>query len=32
VRGVQQASAEELKKVLGPQLGQYLWHHLHPPS
>ena len=32
VRGVQQASAEELKKVLGPQLGQYLWHHLHPPT
>jgi excinuclease ABC subunit C len=32
VRGVQKASAEELKHALGPHLGEYLWRHLHPPT
>jgi len=29
VRGVQQASVDELKKALGPRLGAHLWQHLH---
>jgi excinuclease ABC subunit C len=29
VRGVQQASAEELARALGPRLGRHLWQHLH---
>ena len=29
VRGVQQATVEELQRALGPQLGRHLWHHLH---
>jgi excinuclease ABC subunit C len=29
VRGVQQASQEELQRALGPRLGKHLYHHLH---
>jgi excinuclease ABC subunit C len=29
VKGVQQASVEELQRALGPRLGRHLWHHLH---
>jgi excinuclease ABC subunit C len=29
VRGVQQATVEELQRALGPRLGRHLWHHLH---
>nr|MCU0303835.1 helix-hairpin-helix domain-containing protein [Thermoanaerobaculales bacterium] len=29
VRGVQQATAEELQRALGPRLGRHLFHHLH---
>jgi len=29
VRGVQQASVEELQRALGPRLGKHLWNHLH---
>lgn len=29
VRGVQQASVEELQRALGPRLGRHLFHHLH---
>ena len=29
VRGVQQASVDELRRALGPHLGRHLWHHLH---
>jgi excinuclease ABC subunit C len=29
VRGVQNASVEELKSALGPRLGAHLWQHLH---
>jgi len=29
VRGVQQASAEELQSALGPRLGRHVWQHLH---
>ena len=29
VRGVQQASVDELQRALGPRLGRHLWHHLH---
>ncbi len=29
VRGVQQATVEELQRALGPRLGTHLWHHLH---
>jgi hypothetical protein len=29
VRGVQQASVEELQRALGPRLGKHLYHHLH---
>jgi excinuclease ABC subunit C len=29
VRGVQQASIEELQRALGPRLGKHLWNHLH---
>jgi excinuclease ABC subunit C len=29
VRGVQQASVEELQRALGPRLGRHLWNHLH---
>ena len=29
VRGVQQATVEELQRALGPRLGRHLWNHLH---
>jgi excinuclease ABC subunit C len=29
VRGVQNATVDELKKALGPRLGAHLWRHLH---
>jgi excinuclease ABC subunit C len=29
VRGVQQATVEELQGALGPRLGRHLWNHLH---
>jgi excinuclease ABC subunit C len=29
VRGVQNASVEELQRALGPRLGRHLWNHLH---
>jgi excinuclease ABC subunit C len=29
VRGVQEATVEELKGVLGPRLGAHVWRHLH---
>ncbi len=29
VRGVQQATVEELQRALGPRLGRHLYHHLH---
>ncbi len=29
VRGVQQATVEDLQRALGPRLGRHLWHHLH---
>jgi excinuclease UvrABC nuclease subunit len=29
VRGVQQATEEELRDALGPRLGRHLWQHLH---
>jgi len=29
VRGVQQATVDELQRALGPRLGRHLWHHLH---
>ena len=29
VRGVQQASVEDLQRALGPRLGSHLWNHLH---
>lgn len=29
VRGVQQASVEDLQQALGPRLGRHLWQHLH---
>ncbi len=29
VRGVQQASREELQSALGPRLGAHVWQHLH---
>ncbi len=29
VRGVQNATVEELQRALGPRLGRHLWHHLH---
>jgi excinuclease ABC subunit C len=29
VRGVQQASLEELQATLGPRLGHHVWRHLH---
>ena len=29
VRGVQQASVDELQRALGPRLGKHLWHYLH---
>jgi len=29
VRGVQQASLEDLQRALGPHLGRHLWQHLH---
>jgi excinuclease ABC subunit C len=29
VRGVQQASIDELQRALGPRLGKHLWNHLH---
>lgn len=29
VRGVQQATVEELQRALGPRLGRHLWQHLH---
>ncbi|MBD3855330.1 MAG: excinuclease ABC subunit UvrC, partial [Acidobacteria bacterium] len=29
VRGVQQASVDELQRALGPRLGKHLWQHLH---
>jgi excinuclease ABC subunit C len=29
VRGVQNATVEELQRALGPRLGPHVWHHLH---
>jgi excinuclease ABC subunit C len=29
VRGVQNATVEELQSALGPRLGRHVWHHLH---
>jgi excinuclease ABC subunit C len=29
VRGVQQATVEELQAALGPRVGRHLWQHLH---
>jgi excinuclease ABC subunit C len=29
VRGVQQATLEELQRAIGPRLGAHLWRHLH---
>jgi excinuclease ABC subunit C len=29
VRGVQQATEEQLRQALGPRLGRHLWRHLH---
>ena len=29
VRGVQQASVDELQRALGPRLGRHVWNHLH---
>jgi excinuclease ABC subunit C len=29
LRGVQQASVEELQRALGPRLGRHVWQHLH---
>jgi excinuclease ABC subunit C len=29
VRGVQQATVDELQRALGPRLGKHLWNHLH---
>jgi excinuclease ABC subunit C len=29
IRGVQQASLEDLQQALGPRLGHHLWQHLH---
>lgn len=29
VRGVQEATADELQRALGPRLGKHLWRHLH---
>ncbi len=29
VRGVQQASVDELQRAIGPRLGRHLWQHLH---
>jgi excinuclease ABC subunit C len=29
VKGVQQASVEELQRALGPRIGLHLWNHLH---
>jgi excinuclease ABC subunit C len=29
VRGVQQATVEELQRAVGPRLGRHLWQHLH---
>jgi excinuclease ABC subunit C len=29
VRGIQQASVDELQRALGPRLGRHLWQHLH---
>jgi excinuclease ABC subunit C len=29
VRGVQEATVEELQRAVGPRLGRHLWQHLH---
>ena len=29
LRGVQQATLEELQRALGPRLGRHVWNHLH---
>ncbi len=29
VRGVQNATVEELQRAVGPRLGRHLWQHLH---
>jgi len=29
VKGVQQASIDELQRTIGPRLGRHLWQHLH---
>jgi excinuclease ABC subunit C len=29
VRGVQQATIDELQRAIGPRLGRHLWQHLH---
>jgi len=29
VRGVRNASIEDLQRAIGPRLGRHVWHHLH---
>jgi excinuclease ABC subunit C len=29
VKGVQNATVEDLQRALGPRLGRHVWHHLH---